>query len=49
MGRGNPPRSRSGYRSGPGGGMVSNTRAVPVPVVWVVRVVQQHQRTSELG
>ena len=48
-GRGNPPGSRSGYRSGLGGGMVSNTHAVPVPVVRVVRVVRQHQRTSILG
>ena len=47
--RGNPPRSRSGYHSGPGGGMVSNTRAVPAPIVQVVQVVQQHQRTSVLG
>ena len=49
MGRGNLPGSRSGYRSGPGGGMVSNTRAVPIPVVQVVRVVWQCQRTSVLG
>ena len=45
-GRGNPPGSRSGYCSGPGGGMVSNTCAVPIPVV---RVVRQRQRTSVLG